>query len=44
MMSRDDEMSIRQQAELLGVNRSAFYYKQVPPGPMNLYIRRLIDE
>jgi len=37
-------MSIRQQAELLNVNRSAFYYKQVPPDPMNLYIKRLIDE
>ncbi len=44
MMSRDDEMSIREQAELLSVNRSTFYYRQVPPDPMNLYIKRLIDE
>jgi len=26
MISQDDEMSIRKQAELLGVNRSTFYY------------------
>ncbi len=44
MMSQDDEMSIRQQAKLLGVNRSTFYYRQVPPDPMDLYIKRLIDE
>jgi len=44
MMSQDDEISIRQQAELLGVNRPAFYYKPVPPDHMNLYIKRLIDE
>ncbi len=44
MMSQDDEMSIRQQAELLGVNRSTFYYRQAPPDPMDLYIKRLIDE
>ncbi len=44
MMSQDEEMSIRQQAKLLGVSRSAFYYRQEPPDPMNLYIKRLIDE
>ncbi len=44
MMSLDDEISIRQQARLLGVNRSAFYYRQVPPEPLDLYIKRLIDE
>ncbi len=37
-------MSIRRQAELLGVNRSTFYYRRIPPDPMNLYIKRLIDE
>ncbi len=44
MMSQDDEISIRQQAELLSVSRSTFYYRQVSPNPMDLYIKRLIDE
>ncbi len=41
MMSQEDKISIRQQAELLGVNRSGFYYRPVPPDPMDLYIKRL---
>ncbi len=44
MMSQEDEMSIRQQAELLGVNRCGYYYRPVPQDPMDLYIKRLIDE
>ncbi len=43
-MRQDDEMFIRQQAKLLGVNRSTFYYRLVSPDPMDLYIKRLIDE
>ncbi len=44
MMRQNEEMSIRQQARALGVNRSTFYYRQVPPDPMDFYIKRLIDE
>lgn len=43
MISPDSRLSIRKQAELLGVNRSSFYYKAVPPSEEELRIKGLID-
>ena len=37
------ELSISRQCELLGVNRSTFYYKPVEPDPYNLELMALID-
>jgi putative transposase len=38
------KLSISKQAELLGVNRTSFYYKPVPTSPEELQIKRIIDE
>jgi putative transposase len=37
-------VSIRQQCELLGVNRSSYYYEPVPENEYNLLLMKLIDE
>lgn len=37
-------VSIRQQCELLGVNRSSYYYEPVPEDEYNLLLMKLIDE
>jgi len=38
------EVSIRRQCELVGLNRSTYYYKQVPESELNLFLMRLIDQ
>jgi putative transposase len=37
-------LSIRRQCELLGLNRSSFYYQPATETEMNLQLMRLIDE
>ncbi len=37
-------MSVRRQCELLGLNRSSWYYEAVPESPENLRLMRLIDQ
>jgi len=38
------DLSIRQQCQLLGLNRSTFYYQPVPETQENLLLMRLLDE
>jgi putative transposase len=38
------EVSIRKQCELIGLNRSSFYYKPVPESEEDIRIKNLIDE
>ena len=38
------QLSIRRQCELLGLNRTTFYYQPVPESAFNLHLMRLIDE
>jgi putative transposase len=38
------QLSIRQQCELLALNRATFYYEPVPETDLNLLLMRLIDE
>lgn len=40
----DDELSVRRQCELLGLNRSTLYYRGVGETQENLELMRLIDE
>ncbi len=40
----DGQLSIRQQCELLGLSRSAYYYKPVGESSENLALMRVIDE
>ena len=37
-------LSVRRQGELLGLNRSSFYYQAVPESTLNLHLMRLIDK
>jgi putative transposase len=37
-------LSVRQQCELLGLNRATYYYEPVGESPLNLELMRLIDE
>jgi putative transposase len=37
-------LSLRRQCELLGLNRSSWYYEPAMESPENLYLMRLIDE
>ncbi len=37
-------LSLRQQCELMGLNRSSYYYQPAPESPLNLTLMRLIDE
>jgi hypothetical protein len=39
-----DELSVRRQCELLGLNRSSLYYEPVGETPEDLRLMRLIDE
>ena len=41
--ARDPDLSVRQQCELLGLNRSSWYYEPVPESADNLALMRLID-
>src|SRR4029077_11245396 len=38
------ELSLRRQCELLGLNRSSYYYEPAPESAENLRLMRLIDE
>ena len=45
MIERDHtQLSIRRQCELIGLNRSSFYYQPVGESAYNLMLMRLIDE
>jgi putative transposase len=37
-------VSLRRQCELIGLNRSSYYYQPIPESPLNLTLMRLIDE
>jgi putative transposase len=37
-------LSLRRQCELIGLNRSSYYYQPIPESPLNLTLMRLIDE
>lgn len=39
-----DELSVRRQCELLGLNRSSYYYELAEETLENLQLMRLIDE
>lgn len=43
-VSNNEQISIRRQCELLGVNRSNIYYKAALETKENLYLMRLMDE
>ena len=44
MSTSDDQWSLRQQCQLLGVNRSSLYYQPVGESDENLLLMRLLDE
>ena len=44
MSTTDDQWSLRQQCQLLGVNRSSLYYQPVGESDENLLLMRLLDE
>jgi len=37
-------LSLRRQCELIGLNRSSYYYQPIPESSLNLILMRLIDE
>ena len=43
MLDPNDRLSIREQCQLLGINRSSYYYKQKEENQENLRIMRLMD-
>jgi len=42
--SGHQQVSIRHQCELLGLNRASYYYQEASESPLNLKLMRLIDE
>jgi putative transposase len=44
MIDRNDELSIKRQAELLGISRGTVYYRPEPVSPADLRLMRRIDE
>lgn len=42
--TKDQKLSIRKQSELLGINRSTYYYKPATESKDNLLLMRMIDE
>lgn len=44
MIRKDKKLSMRRQCELLGLNRSMFYYQPKQEGDENLYIMRVLDK
>ena len=44
MISKDSEISISRQCQLLKVNRSSYYYKHAPVSDKHLELMRLVDE
>jgi len=43
-MSEHDQLSIRQQTQLLGLNRSSLYYKPIGTSQYNILLMHLLDE
>ena len=43
MMNRNEHLSIKRQAELLGISRGSFYYQPKPIQPADLELMRRID-
>ena len=43
-MARHDQLSIRQQTQLLGLNRSSLYYKPIGISQYNILLMNLLDE
>lgn len=41
---RSLELSLKDQAELLGLSRSSLYYPPLQPSPAEVVIKHLIDE
>ena len=41
---KDPELSVKKQAELIGINRSSLYYQPIGTSPEELELRRQIDE
>ena len=44
MICLDEPLSIRRQCELLGLQRSAYYYQPASESELNLELMRLMDE
>ncbi len=45
LIDRDDQaMTIKSQAELLGLNRSGLYYRPLAPSPEEIALKHRIDE
>ena len=44
MIDRADQLSITLQCDLLGINRSSFYYLPIPESKENLTIMQKLDE
>jgi putative transposase len=44
MLERDGGLSLKTQAELLGLNRSGLYYRPLPPSAEEVAIKHRIDE
>ena len=44
MATEQPWLSLRRQCELIGLNRSSYYYQPAPESPLNLTLMRLIDE
>jgi len=43
-MNLSSSIPIYRQCELIGLNRSTFYYEQIPISPYNQLLMNLIDE
>ena len=43
-MSNHDHLSIRQQTQILGLNRSSLYYKPIGISQYNILLMNLLDE
>ena len=44
MLDMDHALSLRRQCELIGLNRSSYYYQPTSESPLNLTLMRWIDE
>jgi len=44
LITQHDQLSIRQQTEIIGLNRSSIYYKPIGVSPYNIFLMNLLDE
>lgn len=44
LITNHDQLSIRQQTQILGLNRSSLYYKPIGISPYNILLMHLLDE